>query len=216
MSVLKRLQAGQAEVKAVAPMVYALAPSSPENSCPTPQPTDATAIDGTKIQGGASHVITLEVENGEATPVYLTVGSLAAYPTGFSQFGIAGDNGADKVAFTVNGQNAAGGAQLVTDFATSGGLLLSGIKAFSGSAAQFAKGILMVTVDHNGNSKVLKQRNIVFDNHLNCVSLTGCTLALNASQGFLYEVLAGETVTIELEVLAQGYTVGEYTQNMAL
>tara|TARA_R110000824_G_scaffold284734_1_gene472969 strand:+ start:3279 stop:3941 length:663 start_codon:yes stop_codon:yes gene_type:complete len=214
--VLARMSAGQAEVAKASPAVYALAPPSAESSCPVPEPTRASVIDGSKLGNSAAHVVTLKVVNGAITDQYLQIGSLAATTGGYATFGLDGKSGADDVLFDVNGQDAAGYAQTLSSFANFGGMILNGVKYFGASTAQVNTGVEYTKIDHNQNAAVVKSRSVMFDNQLNAASIADCNIPLNASQGIRILILAGETVTVELDVLAQGYTVGEYTTDMPL
>jgi hypothetical protein len=177
------------------------APGAADN-CVVPKPTVSNQIDTKNLQSSSGDVVQFKVTNGAATDVTYMIGLGMLNVTGRpSFFGIA-DAAADEPLVTGRMGASALHSQLFSSVVNGHGYIVKSIKVFGASAAQITEQLTPTTVTPNLDLRRTTGHTTRVDSDLNYAILDGCPTPLSFYSGVLYNIQAGETVTIELDVMA--------------
>lgn len=170
-------------------------------SCNVPAPTVSNDINTKNLLHSGGDVIQFTVTNGAATDVTYMIGLGMLNVTGRpSFFGIA-DAAADEPLVVGRMGASALHSQLFSNVVNGHGYLAKSIKVFGASAAQIVEPLTPATVNPNLDIKKTTGSTTRVDSDLNYAILDGCVTPLTFYSGVLYNLQAGETVTIEIDVM---------------
>lgn len=173
--------------------------------CMVPKPTDFVPVDMNNLVFTQSDIFEDTITNNSAFLKYALIGcgvlgSIAAFGTNFGF-------GADAGGLTIGSVNCTDDfgastkklAWLNANIAGNKAILKS-IKVRTSDADQIAQPITAVTINLNGEIYKTKRQFTMVDTNLNYAMLQDCALPTNFYQGFLYPILAGQTVQIEATI----------------
>lgn len=167
-------------------------------------PTISNDINLNNLNQAGGDVVQFTVSNGSVNPATVIIG-LGIYGTeGFAGLIDIDNAAADIDVVTSDGEANVKSIQAF-NFKTNGHSVIgSKVQIFNASNdAQKGKRPQLVRVDLNGNIKNVKTNFVETDTETNHVTIAN-TVPFSFFQGMKYEVLAGQSVDIEIEVLGVG------------
>lgn len=240
---LKGLSNGTATAPSSPVQEMAIVNPNDGKACPTPKPTVSNPIDTQKLRQAKSETVSFELTNNDAVNahyVYIGVGTIngfiaAANPEMInhvaSKYGLPASNPLYTDEFGVTSpairDEWSPDAGEVTDpkqisalkmanfneMAKTHTFLLENVRIFNASDAQMVNNIETVLIDGDGNVRRERASNVMRNKDLNYITLSGCAQPASFYEGFIYKLGAGESVTMELDILGVD-TIGDYSAGL--
>lgn len=237
---LKGLSNGTATAPSSPVQEMAIVNPNDVKACPTPKPTVSNPIDTQKLRQAKSETVSFELTNKDtdnAHYVYVGVGNfnglvalMGQGTTGdisnaiSSKYGLPDatpkyDTGSGIMGPAISDDWTAGALtgplklQNFNEMAKGHTVLLENVRIFNASDAQMANNIETVLIDGDGNVRRERASNVMRNKDLNYITLSGCALPASFYEGFIYKLGAGESVTMELDILGVD-TIGDYSAGL--
>lgn len=173
-----------------------------DQSCNVPAPTVSNQINTKNLQQSSGDVIQFKITNGAGTDATVMLGLGMLNVTGRPSFFGINDAACDEP--LVSGRMGASAlqTQMFSNVVNGHGYIAKSIKVFGASAAQITEQLTPANVTPNLDLRKTTGHTTRVDSDLNYAVLDGCPTPLTFYSGVLYNLQAGETVTIEVDVMA--------------
>lgn len=200
-SVLESLKKGtKIQEYSEAQRIVVVEPSAEQ--CNTPAPTVNNQIDTKNLINGSGDVVQFTIANGSSENVTVIIGLGLLNVTGTPALFNILDAAVDEPLVTDQGGAGAFKTSFFSQTVNGHGYIAKSIKIFSASAEQVSEQPIVVEINPNFDLKRKTGHLVKQNRDLNYVILDSCHVPLTWFQGVLYIVQAGETVSIEIDVLA--------------
>lgn len=185
------------------------------DTCQAPAPTINNTINVGNLKNVGGDVISMEIENTDVVDTTVAIGLGLFNVTGTpAAFGVATAAVDNPLVLDKFGAGAAH-TQFFSEFVNGHSYIASSVKVFSATPSQAAVAPEFATITPNGDLRRTRAKNIKQNTDLNYIELAACHIPLTFYQGLLYTLKAGETVTIEVEVLGVDM-IGDFAEGLGV
>lgn len=181
--------------------------------CLIPQKTDFVPVDMNNLIQANADIFEDTLTNGHADTQWVLIGCgiIGAMSTFGDNFGFsgAGKTLAISQPLVVDSFGASAKKISFLNFNLAGtNAIVRNLKVTSTNATQMSQALTTISINLNGEKYTSKRQFTEIDTDLNYAMLNSCGLPVSFFQGFLYPIIAGATVTLEMEFAGIGTTMG--------